>query len=723
MSVQGDDRDQALRDKPYSTRQEYWNDWLTFVDLLLEELYRVKAVGSPRPAGIAITFEEVSAALEEHAPLSADGEGRTVLIEAYNYIMSRVQVSDSLLTGFDWICAMLSLSPLYRIALLLSLSVYLDRKYEKIYAVLNDDQVVTVPSLGTALAATALLGLAPDEDDLAQIYGASREFRLLFERHPQPGMRMGLSMPLQPHPIIVQTAFQGIGGLAPELNSFCRLWAWDSPLEEAVVGGELVERLTSLVAGIDSEEDYVSSRAILLSGRNGSGRGFAARHVAQRLSVNLVEVDMRQLPDLEGQQMESFLLSLTREFALRPCMLFLRWCAPTRETAPLIAAVIEGVAAFAPLFWISAEPEDVNLVHTARVSILDFEISPPGYGETAALFEQYAAYLPVGEDVNFEEISARYRMLPETVKQSLETARMLAYADDSEEITTQHIVSGISACRTTAMEGLGSIVNAGYTWNDIVTSPTNVTLMKLAVDHIKYRNVVGERWGMDKKNAYGRGICVLFYGAPGTGKTMAAHVLANEAGMELFKIDASQLTSKYIGETSKNLSQVFDSAKGSNVILFFDEADAIFGRRSDVKDSNDRYANNDTAFLLQKIEEYDGMTILSTNLLSNIDDAFRRRVTYAINFQSPSQELREALWRSLISEEMPCEELDFPFLSKFEMTGSGIKSILLSAAYMAASEEGSLSMRHILKALQYYMTKAGKTLSRNELIPYDGLVY
>ncbi|MEG1972552.1 MAG: ATP-binding protein [Oscillospiraceae bacterium] len=257
---------------------------------------------------------------------------------------------------------------------------------------------------------------------------------------------------------------------------------------------------------------------------------------------------------------------------------------------------------------------------------------------------------------------------------------------------------------------------------DLITTPANRELMSLAISHIKYRIVVRDRWGMDKKNAYGRGVCILFFGPSGTGKTMAAQAMAHEIGMDLFRVDSSQLTSKYVGETSKNMRQIFDDARSSNTILFFDEADAIFGKRTDASDATGRYANGDTAFLLQKIEEYDGMVILSTNLLYNIDEAFRRRITYMVNFSMPDRELREQMWRSMIPEEMPTRELDFPFLSKYELTGSSIKSILISAAYMAASSEDVLDMRAVLRSVQIFMTKQGKHLAPNDLIPYDALL-
>lgn len=182
-------------------------------------------------------------------------------------------------------------------------------------------------------------------------------------------------------------------------------------------------------------------------------------------------------------------------------------------------------------------------------------------------------------------------------------------------------------------------------------------MMVYAVNHIKYKNKVNGEWGFDKKLPYGKGLSVLFYGPPGTGKTMAAQVIANELGLELYKVDLSQMVSKYIGETEKNLSELFNEAQYSNAILFFDEADALFSKRTEVSDSKDKYSNVETSYLLQKIEEYEGIAILASNYLVNFDDAFKRRIKFIINFQMPGPEMRYKLWRKMFPKEAPTGRL------------------------------------------------------------------
>ncbi|MCC2825459.1 ATP-binding protein [Faecalicatena orotica] len=233
---------------------------------------------------------------------------------------------------------------------------------------------------------------------------------------------------------------------------------------------------------------------------------------------------------------------------------------------------------------------------------------------------------------------------------------------------------------------------------------------------ISARGRVLEQWGFGQKFSYGNGISVLFYGAPGTGKTMAAQVLAAELGLPLYRVDLSQLISKYIGETQKNIGQIFDEAERSECILLFDEADAIFTRRSDVSDAQDRYSNAETAYLLQRIEQYGGVCILATNLLQNFDDAFRRRISYMVHFPLPDEGLRQELWESIFPEETPLgEDLDPALLARaFELSGASIKNAALHGALLAAAEGTEVQMRHLMDSIRNEYEKQGKNFSASQ---------
>ena len=222
-----------------------------------------------------------------------------------------------------------------------------------------------------------------------------------------------------------------------------------------------------------------------------------------------------------------------------------------------------------------------------------------------------------------------------------------------------------------------------------------------------------EQWGFGRKFSYGNGISVLFYGAPGTGKTMAAQVLATELGRPLYRVDLSQLISKYIGETQKNIGKVFDEADRCDCILLFDEADAIFTRRSDVSDAQDRYSNAETAYLLQRIEQYAGISVLATNLLQNFDEAFRRRISYMVHFPMPDASLRKELWEEIFPADTPVDpEVDTCMLAQaFEISGAAIKNAAMHGALEAASEHSPVKMKHLLAGIQNEYSKQGRNFS------------
>lgn len=235
---------------------------------------------------------------------------------------------------------------------------------------------------------------------------------------------------------------------------------------------------------------------------------------------------------------------------------------------------------------------------------------------------------------------------------------------------------------------------------------TNVCAM------LKKRDKVMKEWGFSEKYSYGNGTSLLFYGAPGTGKTMAAQAIAGELGMPLYRVDLSQLISKYIGETQKNIGKVFEQAGQMKGILLFDEADALFAKRNEVNDAQDKYSNAETAYLLQRIEEWDGICILATNLLQNFDEAFRRRITYMLNFPMPDEEVRERLWQKVFPKQASVsEDMDTSVLAEnFELSGAAIRNAALQGAYLAAVEETEIGMKHVLGGIANEYRKLNKNM-------------
>jgi len=248
-------------------------------------------------------------------------------------------------------------------------------------------------------------------------------------------------------------------------------------------------------------------------------------------------------------------------------------------------------------------------------------------------------------------------------------------------------------------------------WDDIVLPKEALNLLKQISAQVGQRSKVYDEWGFRHKMNRGLGISALFAGESGVGKTMAAEVIARDLKLNLYRIDLSAVVSKYIGETEKNLCQVFDAAEGSGAVLFFDEADALFGKRSEVKDSHDRYANIETSFLLQRMEEYRGLAILATNMKSALDTAFLRRLRFIVNLPFPDQAGRKLIWQKVFPPDAPTEALDYDFLARFNLTGGSIHNIALNAAFLAAQGGAPVSMPLLISAARTELRKLEKTVS------------
>ncbi len=278
--------------------------------------------------------------------------------------------------------------------------------------------------------------------------------------------------------------------------------------------------------------------------------------------------------------------------------------------------------------------------------------------------------------------------------------------------------AGLAEARV-ALDELGRRVEPRASWDDLVLpGPQRVILDEIAA-HVRQRATVYEDWGFDAVLRRGLGVTVLFAGGTGTGKTLAAEVVARELGLDLFVIDLSQVVSKYIGETEKHLRKVFDAAERGGAVLLFDEADALFGKRSEVKDSHDRYANIEVSYLLMRMEAYRGLAILTTNMKKALDQAFMRRLRFVVEFPFPGPKEREEIWQRVIPAQAPVHDLDFGRLAQLTVAGGSIRNIALSAAFLAADEGAPLAMRHLLAASRTEYLKLERGLPSGEVAGWD----
>jgi SpoVK/Ycf46/Vps4 family AAA+-type ATPase len=280
-------------------------------------------------------------------------------------------------------------------------------------------------------------------------------------------------------------------------------------------------------------------------------------------------------------------------------------------------------------------------------------------------------------------------------------------------------------CRSesvTSLDALAQRVSVAHTWDDIVLPADVMRQLQEIAGQVAQRSQVYEHWGFGASLGRGRGIAALFSGPSGTGKTMAAEILANELRLDLFRIDLSGVVSKYIGETEKNLRKVFDAAEASGAILFFDEADALFGKRSEVKDSHDRYANIEVNYLLQRMEDYRGLAILATNMKSHLDQAFLRRLRFVVEFPFPDADRRAEIWRKVFPAAAPVDALDYRALSHLEIAGGNIRNIAVNAAFLASGANRAIQMADVFRAAKREYVKIERLPMRSEFGAFYELV-
>ncbi len=329
------------------------------------------------------------------------------------------------------------------------------------------------------------------------------------------------------------------------------------------------------------------------------------------------------------------------------------------------------------------------------------------------------------DDREIEALAGRFRLTADEIAEAAEAARHTArLRGPGADPRMEELFAAARDRSDAALAGVARKLRPTTRWGQLALPDDTVALLRAMCGQIAERHQVLDVWGFGDRLSLGKGVSALFAGPSGTGKTTAAEIIATELGLDLYKIDLAALVSKYIGETEKNLERIFTAAENANAILFFDEADALFGKRSEVRDSHDRYANIEISYLLQRMEQYEGVAILATNLRQNMDEAFVRRLQFVVEFPFPDEEQRARIWPLLFPEAAEREAaIDFELLARqFRITGGAIKNIVLGAAYLAAGEREAIGTRHLLRALRREYQKTGKVLAPAELEPFRELI-
>jgi adenylate kinase family enzyme len=609
--------------------------------------------------------------------------------------------------------------------LMICLAPDIDLRYERLFGYLQDDVTRRRPTVDLVLR---LLG--PSFEDRASLRVAlgpagrlARSGLLAPPPEDHADQAALLARPLRLEERVVDYLL-GSDEIDPRVAPFADVSVADAtrlqrPLSEALAG----------LARLISNADRATSGPVLyLEGPPGSGKRGSARVACAAANRALLLVD---LPDLLSacteRTLPATLTAVAREALLQGAVLCLdRFDVALREQQdlalqrPLLLrclgeqrgpSILLGESRWEPAVWLAGLPG-------ARL-----ELPPLGAAARASLWRTHLNGNLSATDAG--DLAERYRLAEDESIQAVAAAALSRSAlRGAPTVEPDDVRAAARAIAAPPLDGLAQQLASRYGWGDIVLpSDADAQLHELCA-RVRHQTLVLTTWGYGEKHARRAGLTAMFVGPPGTGKTMAAEIIAGELGLELYRIDLSAVVSKYIGETEKNIERIFRAADQGDAVLLFDEADALFGKRSEVRDAHDRYANVETAYLLQRLETYQGLAVLTTNLRANIDEAFLRRLDCVVEFPVPEQAERLAIWRRALPPAAPlADDADLVFLArKFKLAGGHIRNIALTAAFLAAADDSSIGMRHLARATRREYQKLGKLVAESDFEHYFALL-
>lgn len=733
-------RHEVVKDKMnmFENSLEHLMAELERIDLLLRlQVMRVRQRNSQSNEdefrGLYISEEDVAVLMARGLAVDDRADAPTASDSHFTVTLPRLEeeiafkTAESLAGGVSLkLCELVdefNLSTFERDTLLICLLSEIDTKYERLYAYLHDDVTKKRPSVNLVLK--CLL------DSLEQRIEARVKFlphAPLIKHHllRVDDDAMSLSPPLLMRSLKIEdrlvSYLLGSNQIDHRLGRYVRLVTPTMSVDDLILTDELRRRLS-----IPTFE-FCESVLLYLEGPYGIGKRTIAEALYQSCGLPLLMVD---LPGLLADDMspETCIELVFVEAKLQRAVLCFQGLDPLladdRNMKSCLNTLTTNLRNFDRPAIITGEANWLPGSSLADKFFISVEVPLPPYHLREHLWEFYLnSEMPRTADINISEIADKFRFTPGQIKDAVATARNLAVCRGSKDISEAELYSAARAVSSQVLSSLACKIRPRFAWNDIVLPRDQVAQLREICSYVKYRHLVYGEWNFDRKISLGRGLNVLFTGPSGTGKTMAAEIIANELGLDLYKIDLSTVISKYIGETEKNLDRIFTEAQNSNAILFFDEADAVFGKRSEVRDSHDRYANIEVAYLLQKMEEYDGIVILATNLRKNMDEAFARRMHFSVEFPLPEEHDRQEIWKCIFPEEAPLSEsVDLGFMARqFKVTGGNIKNMAVGAAFLAADDGGTITIEHLIKAAKREYQKIGRLCTEADFGPYFELV-
>lgn len=610
-------------------------------------------------------------------------------------------------------------------ALLICLAPEIDSRYEALYAYLQDDLTKKRPSVELVL--NLLCPTLEAKLEMRQRFGPSAplsKYHLLSvfddSAHVQSSL---LNKYLKVDERLTAYLFDG-DEIEARLLPYARLLQPQAELNALLLPDELKERLRKL---IKSRSDAVSGLRFYFRGPSGVGKRTVAEALCRAWGMRLLVVEGGQLVHARPEAFETLASLAVREALLQNAAVYWEdfdalFAEDKSELRAALTRAVGGALELAdegcPLF-LAGEALWEPLARLRDWPLVSVEFTRPGYADRRQLWESaLGAEASKADQLDLAAVAGKFRFSAGQISDAAQAARNLARWRDPEKttVTAQDIYAASRLQSNPKLNTLARKITPHYTWSDIVLPSDRLEQLREICNFVKYRALVYGEWGFDGKLALGKGLNVLFAGPSGTGKTMAAEIMAGELALDLYKIDLATVVSKYIGETEKNLSRIFAEAETSNSLLFFDEADALFGKRSEVNDAHDRYANLEISYLLQRMEEYEGIVILATNFRKNMDEAFVRRMHATVEFPFPDEQDRRRIWENIWPAETPRgPKLDLGFMAqRFELTGGNIRNVALAAAFLAADDGRVITMDHLLHATQREYQKMGKVAAEAE---------
>lgn len=734
----------------YGNSLQHLLDELKRIDLLIRwQIHRLRKerLNDPREEfrGLFISEEEIDDILksnlnpsEEYSsrtPESAEADGFNEIFRELNTRITQ-RTSASLEKGvclslFRLAC-LFELTPFETDCILVCLAPELEIKYERLYAYLQNDVTKKRPTVDLVLK---LLCHSFEDKIRSRLFflckGPLVKCHLLrFFDEVQERQTPLISRSLKLDDRIVDFLL-GFHGVDSKIKGFARIKKPQAQMNELIIPSGIKKTANQLLPILKNGKknrkriSLTANPVLYLKGPSHNGQLQVAEAMCRRMNLNLLEADMDGLIS-EDLPFEMGIELVLREALLQSSAVYFkrmdRFLEEAEKNGTKEGIFLSALEDFPGPVFLEGEKKWEPKSDIPSFPFFKLEFPVPPYSLRKKLWESSLKGCPVQDGLDINDLANKFQFTGGEIRDAVQNAMRLAFMRNSGgfSLSLEDLYEGCRARSNQRLAFFSRKIQPRYGWKDIVLPKDKLSQLKDISNYVKYKNVVYGDWGFDQKLSQGKGLNAFFHGPSGTGKTMAAEVISRDLGLDLYKIDLSSVVSKYIGETEKNLNKIFKEAETSNSILFFDEADALFGKRSEVKDSHDRYANIEVAYLLQKMEEYEGIVVMASNFMKNVDDAFIRRIHFSVEFPFPDEEHRLRIWKMIFPDEAPRDgDIDFEFLSKkFKIAGGNIKNIILSAAFLAAENSGKIDMSHIILATKREFQKMGKLCIQSDFGKY-----